>query len=100
MTVSTRFCKNMEPRYWGTKCKNSCTDRDETKISNRKPFHDHMHLSLCSNLLMIQTLAYNAWTANMTWWDKGKPFIILLLHFLGVLGLICYLAWRQFIRPM
>jgi len=35
MTVSIRFCKNMGPRYWSTKCKNSCTHRDHIRGGNK-----------------------------------------------------------------
>jgi len=35
MTVSTWFCKNMGPRHWGNKCKNSCTHRDYIHGGNK-----------------------------------------------------------------
>lgn len=51
----------------------------EKNFSNTKLFLDHMHLPFCPTLLTIQSLAHNAWTANMTRVEEENNLLLLLL---------------------
>jgi len=83
MTVSISFCKNMGPRYWGTKYKNSCTHRDHIHGGNKNFQQKTVSRSHASAILFPSSHNPISWTQcpnsqyNMLRYRKTIYYIII-----------------------